>query len=75
MGVFFGDKHYSTVNTTPESYDIQKYLREMVNDGVEYFVMEVSSQALKVGRVFLSLYACLAEVRFFLNSFCSSNIS
>lgn len=51
MGVFFGDKHYSTVNTTPESYDIQKYLREMVNDGVEYLVMEVSSQALKVCRV------------------------
>lgn len=51
MGVFFKDKHYSTVNTTPESYDIQKYLREMVNDGVEYLVMEVSSQALKVGRV------------------------
>lgn len=51
MGVFFGDKHYSTVNTTPESYDIQKYLNEMVNDGVEYLIMEVSSQALKVGRV------------------------
>lgn len=51
MGVFFQDKHYSTVNTTPESYDIQKYLREMVNDGVEYLVMEVSSQALKVGRI------------------------
>ena len=51
MGVFFKDKHYSTVNTTPESYDIQKYLNEMVNDGVEYLVMEVSSQALKVGRV------------------------
>lgn len=51
MGVFFQDKHYSTVNTTPESYDIQKYLREMANDGVEYLVMEVSSQALKVGRV------------------------
>lgn len=51
MGVFFKDKHYSTVNTTPESYDIQKYLSEMVKDGVEYLVMEVSSQALKVGRV------------------------
>lgn len=51
MGVFFGNKHYSTVNTTPESYDLQKYLREMVNDGVKYLVMEVSSQALKVGRV------------------------
>ena len=51
MGVFFGDKHYSTVNTTPESFEIQKYLREMVDDGVKYLVMEVSSQALKVGRV------------------------
>ena len=51
MGVFFGDKHYSTVNTTPESLEIQKYLREMVDNGVKYLVMEVSSQALKVGRV------------------------
>lgn len=51
LGVIFNDKCYSTVNTTPESYEIQKYLREMVNDGVKYVVMEVSSQALKVGRV------------------------
>lgn len=51
MGVFFADKHYSTVNTTPESLEIQKYLREMVDCGVKYLVMEVSSQALKVGRV------------------------
>lgn len=51
MGVFIGDKHYSTVNTTPESYEIQKYFKEMVDNGVEYAVMEVSSQALKVGRV------------------------
>lgn len=28
MGIFIGDTHYETVNTTPESYDIQKYLRE-----------------------------------------------
>ena len=51
MGIFFKDKYYSTVNTTPESYEIQKYLREMVDNGVKYLVMEVSSQALKVGRV------------------------
>ena len=51
MGVFFAGKHYSTINTTPESLEIQKYLREMVCDGVKYVVMEVSSQALKVGRV------------------------
>lgn len=51
MGIFYNNKHYDTVNTTPESYEIQKYLREMVDDGVEYVIMEVSSQALKVGRV------------------------
>lgn len=51
MGIFFGNVHYDTVNTTPESYEVQKYLREMVNYGCKYLVMEVSSQALKVGRV------------------------
>lgn len=51
MGIFYNNKHYDTVNTTPESYEIQKYLREMVDDGVKYVIMEVSSQALKVGRV------------------------
>ncbi|MGM9882291.1 MAG: UDP-N-acetylmuramoyl-L-alanyl-D-glutamate--2,6-diaminopimelate ligase [Bacilli bacterium] len=51
MGVFYGNKHYDTVNTTPESYEIQKYFREMVDNGIEYVVIEVSSQALKVGRV------------------------
>lgn len=51
LGVSYGDKHYDTVNTTPESLELQKYLREMVNDGVRFVVMEVSSQALKVGRV------------------------
>ncbi len=51
MGIFYGDKYYETVNTTPESYEVQKYMREMVSNGVKYLVMEVSSQALKVGRV------------------------
>ena len=51
LGVIFNDKYYSTVNTTPESLEIQKYLREMANDGIKYAIMEVSSQALKVGRV------------------------
>lgn len=51
MGVFIGNNHYETINTTPESYEIQKYLSEMVNQNIEYAIMEVSSQALKVGRV------------------------
>jgi UDP-N-acetylmuramoyl-L-alanyl-D-glutamate--2,6-diaminopimelate ligase len=42
---------YEHKNTTPESYYIQKYMKMMVDAGVNYLVMEVSSQALKVGRV------------------------
>lgn len=50
MGVFFGDKYYHTVNTSPEAYDVYKYMREMINDGVKYLVMEVSSQSLMLHR-------------------------
>lgn len=37
-------------NTTPESVEIQKYLREMADSGCDSVVMEVSSQALKLHR-------------------------
>jgi UDP-N-acetylmuramoyl-L-alanyl-D-glutamate--2,6-diaminopimelate ligase len=50
MGVFFKDRYYHTVNTSPESYDVYKYMREMINAGVKYLVMEVSSQSLKLHR-------------------------
>lgn len=50
MGVFYKDKHYHTVNTSPESYDVFKYMREMLDNGVKYLVMEISSQSLKLKR-------------------------
>ena len=50
MGVFYLDKFYHTVNTSPESYDVFKYMREMLDNGVKYLVMEVSSQSLKLNR-------------------------
>jgi len=50
MGVFFKDRYYHTVNTSPEAYDVYKYMREMIKDGIKYFVMEVSSQSLKLHR-------------------------
>lgn len=50
MGVFYLDKYYHTMNTTPESYDVFKYMREMVDHGIRYLVMEVSSQSLKLKR-------------------------
>lgn len=49
-GVCFKDKHIETHNTTPESYDIQKYLKMMADENVSVCVMEVSSQALKLNR-------------------------
>lgn len=51
MGTFIEDKLYEHKNTTPSSYLIQKYMRKMVDSGIKYLVMEVSSQALKDYRV------------------------
>lgn len=50
MGVFYKDKFYHTMNTSPESYDVFKYMREMLDNGINYLVMEVSSQSLKLKR-------------------------
>ena len=46
-----GDRHIPAVNTTPESFLVQKYFAEMVEAGIQYVVMEVSSQAMKLDRV------------------------
>lgn len=45
-----GDKSIPSVNTTPESYYIHKYMREMVEAGCDCVVMEVSSQAIMLSR-------------------------
>lgn len=47
----FGSKEYEAVNTTPESYELQKMFAEMKAEGIEDCVMEVSSHALSMGRV------------------------
>ncbi len=46
-----GDKKIPAANTTPESYVIQEYFREMLDCGCEIAVMEVSSQGLMMHRV------------------------
>ena len=51
-GIDFGDFHYETANTTPESFDLHQYMREMRMAGVKYLAIEVSSQALYMGRVY-----------------------
>ena len=50
-GISYLDYQFSTVNTTPESYDLHFNMRKMLDAGVKTLVMEVSSQALKMSRV------------------------
>ncbi|MEN6375017.1 MAG: UDP-N-acetylmuramoyl-L-alanyl-D-glutamate--2,6-diaminopimelate ligase [Smithella sp.] len=47
----FNDQVYPAPNTTPESYEMQKILRQMVDDGVTHVVAEVSSHAIDLKRV------------------------
>ena len=51
IGVLYGDTLVQTDNTTPENYEVQKFMRQMVDAGCEYCVMEVSSIGLKDHRV------------------------
>ncbi len=50
VGASFGDTILPTVNTTPESYELQRMLRLMVDGGCKACVMEVSSLGLKFHR-------------------------
>ncbi len=50
-GVICDDFKAETENTTPESLDLQKYFRKFADRGVEYVILEVSSQALMTYRV------------------------
>ena len=48
---FDGVEHFESVNTTPESPDLWRHVRNASDSGLPYLVMEVSSQALKYDRV------------------------
>ncbi len=47
LGIIIGDKLIKTANTTPESYEIQKAMRQMIDEGCKCVVMEASSLGLK----------------------------
>ncbi len=51
IGIKYLDKVIHTNNTTPESYEVQKAFREMVDHGITHVVMETSSQAFKLNRL------------------------
>lgn len=46
-----GDTRIPSANTTPESFLVQSYFRQMVDSGCKCVVMEVSSQGLMLHRV------------------------
>lgn len=47
IGIMIGDKLIKTANTTPESYEIQKSMKQMIDEGCKCVVMEASSLGLK----------------------------
>ncbi len=51
LGFFIGNEKRVLSNTTPNLYELYELLLECVNKGIEYVVMEVSSQGISMGRV------------------------
>jgi len=60
---YIGDRKLDVSHTTPESTDLQKLLRDMVEEGVDLGVIEVSSHALSLERVM----GCEYDVAVFTN--------
>ena len=51
IGIKYEDKVIHTDNTTPESYEVFKAFKEMLDNGITHVVMECSSQAYKLNRL------------------------
>ncbi|GAA0723963.1 UDP-N-acetylmuramoyl-L-alanyl-D-glutamate--2,6-diaminopimelate ligase [Clostridium malenominatum] len=49
---YIGDKRIPAERTTPESLEMHKLFKDMVDEGVQYCVMEVSSHSLYLDRVY-----------------------
>ncbi len=48
--IIIGEEKVPSLNTTPESLELHRYFAKMLEEGCEYVVMEVSSQALMLKR-------------------------
>ncbi|HHT51281.1 MAG TPA: UDP-N-acetylmuramoyl-L-alanyl-D-glutamate--2,6-diaminopimelate ligase [Eubacteriaceae bacterium] len=51
LGNYIGENFTEAKNTTPEAIDLQRMLSQMVEQDIEYGVMEVSSHSLSLNRV------------------------
>ncbi|MBN2569257.1 MAG: UDP-N-acetylmuramoyl-L-alanyl-D-glutamate--2,6-diaminopimelate ligase [Deltaproteobacteria bacterium] len=47
----YGGQVFQSLNTTPDSIDLQRILREMADAGITHVIMEVSSHAIDLKRV------------------------
>lgn len=47
----YSNKTFPAPNTTPESYEMQKILRTMVDEGITHVIAEVSSHAIDLRRI------------------------
>ncbi len=59
----YSGKAFENPMTTPESLDLQKILAEMVSDGITHVVMETTSHAIDLDRI----YGCRFGLRVFTN--------
>jgi len=59
----YGDKCFPNPRTTPESLDLQRIFREMKDNGVTHVIMEVSSHAIDLDRV----WKCHFDIAAFTN--------
>lgn len=48
----YKDKQFEATRTSPESLDLQRLLKEMLDEGIQYVVIEVSSHALELYRMY-----------------------
>lgn len=60
---YIGEEKIKSERTTPESLELQKLFKDMVDKGCKYCVMEVSSHSLHLDRV----YGCNFEIGIFTN--------
>ncbi|MDI6791841.1 MAG: UDP-N-acetylmuramoyl-L-alanyl-D-glutamate--2,6-diaminopimelate ligase [bacterium] len=63
IGYSIGDQEIKPTHTTPEAISLQAYMARMVEEGISSLVMEVSSHAISLSRVF----GCDFDVAVFTN--------
>ncbi len=51
-GIYIGDRFYDSANSTPESYLLHKYYREMLDNGCDTAIIEATSQGFKLDRTY-----------------------